>query len=349
MKKDILIILSLGILVTMIIGLVGCSPTEPIDEPQPVIDDPPSEVSEPDTDIPRVAFMFHTRGLDFYVYMAAAAQKAADDLGIIVDIYDAQGELTNMDANYDQVRALNYDLIITVGDESTVASVLEAQAAGIPFINVDMQLDQGEYVARISTDNFGMGASLGEYALEYLTEKFGEPKGQVIYTLSPGSPIQNFRVAGFLSVLEQYPNIEIEELILESFTAEPTQRQVEDLLTRKPLGTIDLIMSCNAGNSLGTLAAVETANRTEIAVVGIDNEEGQLEALENPNSPYKITVVQSPIDIGRLGVEAAYDYLVNGIEGGTVQLEGEVVTKDNVSEYIVKLKTQKTELEKYIN
>ena len=296
----------------------------------------------------KVAFIFGTLQLDFYAYMAAAAKYKAEQLGMTVDLYDGQGDLAQKDANFDQVMALGYDCIIIVGEEASITAVREANAMGIPVVCVDMMLDEGEYIAQIESDNTGMGETLGQLTVDYLIEKNGSASGKVFYLESPGSPIQGIRSAGYLSVLEQHSEIEVEQLVLESYLAEPTERQVNDLLIREPEGTIDVIMGCNAGGSLGGLAAVISAGRNEIAVIGIDDEDGQILALKDENNPYIATMAQSSINIGMEGVQAAYDYLTDGTVIGEKKLECTLVTKDNVEDYVSSVAELKQTLEAYL-
>ena len=347
MKRILSSLLILLTVFSLVIGIAACGNTGPKDVSPKDNEDVGGDVSTGEKQH-RVAFMLRTQQLDFYSFMAAAAKKRAEELGITLDVYDAQGELTQSDADFEQVISLGYDLIITDGEESLITSILEANKAEIPVINVDMLLDEAEFIARITSDNTGMGVRLGEFAIEHLEEKFGEPKGTVYYLVSPGSPIQSVRADGFLSVMENYPNIELKELILESYLPEPTQRQVDDLLIREKKGNIDMIMGANSGGSLGALASVTSAGRNEIAVIGIDDEEGQLMALQDSANPYLATMAQSSTAIGKISVDAANDYLVNGTITGDVQVPCEFVTKDTVMDYIKATDDEKKSLESYL-
>ena len=64
----------------------------------------------------------------------------------------------------------------------------------------------------------------------------------------------------------------------------------DDLLISKTAGTVDYIFCTNSGSSLGVLSSVLSAGRNEIGIFGIDDEDGQISALQDPSNPYLATV-----------------------------------------------------------
>lgn len=91
----------------------------------------------------------------------------------------------------------------------------------------------------------------------------------------------NQRNEGFIEALKEYPDVTIKEETVEECTAEGGQKLTDNLLIANPEGTLDIIYGSNAGVALGALASVSSAGREDIALVGIDNEEGQLNALKD--------------------------------------------------------------------
>lgn len=354
MKKALSLMFSLLFLFTMVIAAAGCSNTPPgVDQATAI---PPASGANAgssgnaaaENKPYRLAVIIDSQQLDFFAYLIAAANKRAQELGMQLDVFDGQGDFSKASDFFDQAVALGYDCILTTGDKSFIPAVLDANAAGVPVVNFDQKLPEGEFVARVSSDNYGMGVTLGEYAVEQLTKKYGEPKGVVMSLVNPNRATQVLRNDGFKSIINQYPNITYTEVLLESHLPEPTQRQVDDVLVRVQPGEVDLMFGANSGGALGGLASVVSAGRNEIAFIGIDDEEGQLMALQDPDNPYLVTMAQNPMLIGRTCVEVAYEYLTKGTIAGDVDVACTFVTKDTVDEYIESVRTEKDGLQTYM-
>lgn len=82
------------------------------------------------------------------------------------------------------------------------------------------------------------------------------------------------------------------------------QKLTDNLLIANPEGTLDIIYGSNAGVHLEHLLLISSAGREDIALVGIDNEEGQLNALKDGRY-YKATVAQDSYSIGEEAMNAA--------------------------------------------
>ena len=91
--------------------------------------------------------------------------------------------------------------------------------------------------------------------------------------------------------MKEYPDVVIKEETVEECTAEGGQKLTDNLLIANPEGNCWHTYGSNAGVALGALATVATADRKDVSLVGIDNEEGQLNALKD-GSFYKATIAQ---------------------------------------------------------
>ena len=121
----------------------------------------------------------------------------------------------------------------------------------------------------------------------------------------------------------------------------------DDLVIRKAEGELDYAMCANSTNSLGCLAASESAGRTDYKVFGIDDEADQLAALTKENSIYYATVAQNPFEIGVQVMEAAV-HAVEGQDDGIVKVDGILVTRDTVQEYMANREKSLEELKDYL-
>ena len=294
----------------------------------------------------RIFFLNPNRALDYFMYIESSCVMTARELGYEVTVVDFNNDFPKANDYISQAIVEQYDMIMLSGDASMITGVEEANAAGIPVINYNSHVGGGELAAYIASDNTGMGTLAGEYAIELLKEAYGEAKGTIIVVNYPQISDMKLRGDGFKAVIEQYPDVVIEEVIPKDLTIDESQKFVDNTLTAKPVGDIDIIFGANAQTALGSLAAVETANRLEIKVIGIDDEEGQLNALEIADSPYYLTIAQNPVEIGMLCAETA-DKVFKGEQVDDIAVASRLVTKENVMDYIANEEGNRQKMEAY--
>ena len=270
----------------------------------------------------KVAYISAANQFDFFVYIGAEIKKVGEENGVQVDMFDAALDVSKEADLMSQAILQKYDAIIVgpVDTQALIPSIKEANEAGIPVINYDSFIEGAEVYARVGSGNKDMGKTAGEYAADMLKEKYGEVKGNVIVLSYPALETMNQRNEGFIEALKEYPDVTIKE-------------------------ETDIIYGSNAGVALGALASVSSAGREDIALVGIDNEEGQLNALKDGRY-YKATVAQDSYSIGEEAMNAALS-AIDGKKTGDVVVPGILVTADNVEEYLTDDQAKKDELEEY--
>ena len=336
MKKVTALFLSLA----MVMGMAGCSMEKETKEPE-------TGTTKKEEGEKRIAFISPANQFDFFVYIGAEIKKIGEEKGVQVDMFDAALDVNKEADLMSQAVLQKYDAIIVgpVDTEALVPSIKEANEVGIPVINYDSFVEGADVYARVGSGNKEMGALAGEYAAEMLKEKNGEVKGNVIVLSYPALETINQRNAGFIEVMKEYPDVVIKEETVEECTAEGGQKLTDNLLIANPEGSLDIIYGSNAGVALGALASVSSADRKDVALVGIDNEEGQLNALKD-GSFYKATIAQDSYSIGEKAMEAALA-AIEGEKTGDVVVPGILVTAENVEEYLADDQAKKDELESY--
>ena len=344
-------ILLLILIMTMLAACASQTPTQDAAETS-ANDEQQSETSEEATETQaeakKIFFINPVKSSDYFVYIEAAARKAGEEAGYDITYVDGALDFDKIAQYIQQATALKYDMIIVCTDKSGKTAIEDATAAGIPVIQYD--IDTGaETEALITSNNFDIGVMAGEYVVELLTTKNGSPSGNVVSVEFPSVPTMLLRADGFMSVLENYPDINVESVIPKSQSIEDGQKFMEDLLISKGPGTIDIVYGTAAGPALGALSALETANRNEVWVVGIDSEEGQLNALLDPDSNYYGTVAQDSFAIGIACIEAAKKVFENGELLGTITVPAILIRKDNAAQWVEEDTALKEEYEPYIN
>lgn len=331
--KEMKKVLATGLSFAMALGVAGFSA--------------PKQVEAKEVEGAKVAYISAANQFDFFVYIGAEIKKIGEENGVQVDMFDAALDVSKESDLMSQAILQGYDAIIVgpVDTEALVPSIKEANEAGIPVINYDSFIEGADVYARVGSGNEEMGKMAGEYAADLLEEKYGEVKGNIIVLSYPALETMNKRIAGFKEALEEYPDVTVKEETVEECTAEGGQKLTDNLLIANPEDSIDIIYGSNAGVVLGSLASVSSADRSEIALIGIDNEEGQLNALKDGRY-YKATVAQDSYSIGEEAMNAAIE-AIKGNKSGDIVVPGILVTSENVEEYIEDDQAKKTELESY--
>lgn len=199
------------------------------------------------------------------------------------------------------------------------------EEAGIPIINYDTEVKDFEYVtAYVGSDNKNAGRVAGQD----LVEKF--PDGGKIAVLdSPTMNSINDRIAGFMEAIEG-ANFEIVAQQDGKGDLETSLGITEDILQAHP--DIIAIMAGNDPSALGALAAVKAANKSDVAIYGVDGSpDAKAEIAEG--GQFAGTGAQSPIQIGKQSAETAYKILNDEEFEERIPVETFLINQENVEEY----------------
>ncbi|MBU8771399.1 sugar ABC transporter substrate-binding protein [Cytobacillus oceanisediminis] len=199
------------------------------------------------------------------------------------------------------------------------------EEAGIPIINYDTEVKDFDYVtAYVGSDNKNAGRVAGED----LVKRF--PNGGKIAVLdSPTMNSINDRIAGFMEAIEG-KNFDIVAQQDAKGDLETALGITEDILQAHP--DIIAIMGGNDPTALGALAAAKAANKTDLAIYGVDGSPDAKAAIAE-GGPLVGTGAQSPISIGKQSVEVAYKILNKEEFEKRVPVETFLINEENVEEY----------------
>lgn len=128
-----------------------------------------------------------------------------DDVELI--IYDAQGEAAKQIEQVEQAVNQQPDLLIVAPLNRTAlnAPMKKSMDANIHTICLERDISGNHQTTFIGCDNVAIGRMAGEYIVEALTEKHGEPRGRLIeLTGSQGVQAANDRHNGAFEVLQPY-------------------------------------------------------------------------------------------------------------------------------------------------
>ena len=210
-------------------------------------------------------------------------------------------------------------------------------AAGIIVVNVDREFSS-PFAARTTVlgDNYGMGVSAGTYACGLVESKnIADPVIAEIAGID-SLPLTQDRSKGFADALKACGQT-VDNRVAAQFTVEAGAQEAPTLPQAAP--TSDLLWNHDDDQGVGVMAALENANRNEMAFIGGAGsanamrwiQEGKMEA----TVIYPPTQAADGIRLARLLAQGkGMSDLVQTSVPRRVVLDAPVVNKDNVEEFL---------------
>lgn len=237
----------------------------------------------------------------FFVSLDEGISDLASENGTEVKSVDAQNDTAKQTNDVDDLIQQGVDiLLINPVDSSAITPAVEsANAAGIPVITIDRSSDGGEVVTLVASDN----TEGGEMAAEYIKEISGMDVVTVQLEGVPGASATRERGKGFMNVAED--SLDVVDSQTANFDRAEGLTVMENMLQANP--GIKAVFAQNDEMALGAIEAIQAAGLTDsIQVVGFDGTEDGIKAVEE--GKLSATVAQQPEEMGRLAMQAAYDY-----------------------------------------
>ncbi|MCR6111729.1 ribose ABC transporter substrate-binding protein RbsB [Bacillus sp. A301a_S52] len=265
-----------------------------------------------------VGFSISTLNNPFFVTLQEGAEEKADELGIQLNVVDAQDDNSKQVNDVEDLIQQGVDVIlINPTDSSAVVSAVElANAENIPVITVDRGADGGEVVAHIASDNIAGGEMAGELLVELVGE------GAEVAELEgiPGSSAARERGEGFNNIATE--SLDVVTSQTANFDRAEGLSVMENILQGNP--NIEGVFAHNDEMALGALEAIEASGR-DIVVIGFDATDDAVTAVESGRLAG--TVAQQPIMIGESAVQAAFDLLSGEDVEDFIPVDLELVTE----------------------
>jgi ABC-type sugar transport system substrate-binding protein len=233
-------------------------------------------------------------------------------------------KLVSIDANQDASKQLaDVENMLAQKPACLIVSPLESKAsapvvqlaeeAGVPLVIIDRTIEAtpgtGMYKTEITQSHVLSGRLLAEKAVELLTAKYGEPRGNVVHVqgLAGASPVIDAN-SGWDEVMAQYPNIKVIATADAGFTKDGGMKVMEDFLQRFPAGEIDVVRSDYSDMTMGAIEAIKNAGRSELLgyVLG---EGGHIKAIEAVVAGEIARETQTPPYFGEKAIQSCMDIL----------------------------------------
>lgn len=305
-------------LILSILLLAGCAPAFSLEAPggadEAVVENmEPAEIT--------VGLSVSTLSNPFFVSLEEGVNTLATENGTQVISVDAQDDSAKQSNDVDDLIQQGVDvLLINPVDSAAITPAVEAaNSAGIPVIMVDRATDAGEFVTLVASDN----VAGGEMAAQYIVDQVGENASTLQLEGVPGASATNERGEGFMNVAETSLNV------LDSQTANFDRAEGLTVMENMLQGNSDVqaVFAQNDEMALGAIEAIEGAGLSnQITVVSFDGTEGGIKAVEDGS--LAATIAQQPDEMGRLALQAAYDFYAGQEIPEKIDSPLELVTKD---------------------
>lgn len=266
---------------------------------------------------------------NFMVFLKNNVEAEAAELGYECVAMDSRSSTEVELNNVEDLISRNVDAVILVPMDSEASSnaVKLLNDAGIPVVTVDRSTTEGEVITSIATDNYAGGKRAGEFAVEQLG---GQGKVAILRgTL--GTDLENQRYSGFAETISG-TDIEIAAEQSANFDRTTAFNTIENILQANP--DINLVYAENDEMCLGVAKALESANRSDIMVIGFDGAQETLEAIKA--GKVTGTVFQQFALIGKLSVDIM-DKVFKGDTADIVNpmpVECEFASFENIDTYL---------------
>ncbi|HVI42977.1 MAG TPA: substrate-binding domain-containing protein, partial [Anaerovoracaceae bacterium] len=170
-------------------------------------------------------------------------EAQAEKFGVKLISTDANQDPSKQLADVESLLAQSPDALIVapVESEALVPVVEMCNNAKVPLFIIDRTINaepgQGMYITQITQSHVTSGEILAKKAVELLTAKYGEPKGNVVHVQGQAgaSPVIDAN-QGWASVMKDYPNIKEIAVADAGFTKQGGMQVMEDFLQRFPAG-----------------------------------------------------------------------------------------------------------------
>jgi len=290
------------ILVVVAMLLTACGGATPTPE---VTEAPPPEPVH-------IAFFVPWTEDVWYVAAITGAQETADALGVQLDVYDAGYTVETQIQQFDNALTSNPDAIVlsSVDPAAMVPSVEAAHEAGIIVVDYDRPLWTTTALdALLILDTPGIGTQGATTIVDYLTAKYGEPRGTVIRAFGDLADTWVTDISsGWDPVMAQYPDITVLEATSGPWEPEQAAANVEQLLVTHP--EVDAIFLDSDWLGSGITAYLETGGYgrvgedNHIFYVGVG---GMPQALEYIREGWMDLTINNPVpDFAGAAIEVAY-------------------------------------------
>ena len=253
----------------------------------------------------------------FFGQEAVGAEAKAKALGYETLKFSHGDDAYKQNELIDTAIARNAAAIIldNAGADASAAAVMKAKAAGVPVFLIDREINtRGVAAAQIVSNNY-QGAALGA---EAFVKAMGGTGAYAELVGKESDTNARIRSRGYHDVIDQYPGLKLAGRQSANWSQSEAFAVTQSLLQAHP--EIKGVIAGNDTMAMGALAALESAGRRDVVIVGFDGSNDARDAILA--GKIHATVLQPAYRQAQYAVELADRYLKTGKTG---QLEKQLM------------------------
>jgi len=278
-----------------------------------------------------VGVTYTTLRHEFFIDISKGVNKKAEEAGVTVLTNDPNLDLAKQVSAIEDYMQKDVDALIVLATDNAgvIPAIEEAKSKGIPIITADNVVNSDSVDTFIGTENFEAGKQIGEQ-LKKNIEAEGKDATIAIVTWKQ-SFVQKERLRGFKEALAGVKGV---TFLNEQpgYNREESMSTVENILQANP--DVNYIFATSENSVSGSLAALESAKKSNIKIVGFDPTSETAEGIRND---YILALIQQqPQLIGEKAIEAAIDAIKGKQLEKNISIPVVMVDKSNVDEHFAK-------------
>ena len=246
----------------------------------------------------------------FFGQEAIGAEERAKALGYETLKFSHGDDAYKQSELIDNAVARNAAAIIldNAGADASVAAVLRAKTAGVPVFLIDREISsRGAAEVQLVSNNY-QGATLGAQSF---VEALGENGSYLELVGRESDTNAKIRSRGYHDVLDQYPGMKMASRQSANWDQAQAFSVTQSVLQAHP--GIKGIIAGNDTMALGAIAALESAGRSDVVVVGFDGSNDARDAILA--GKMRATVLQPARRQAQYAVDLADLFLTTGKTG----------------------------------
>jgi ABC-type sugar transport system substrate-binding protein len=263
------------------------------------------------------------------------AKEAARRFGFELKVTSGEGDVNKQIQAVENLinQKVNVLSINFIDIKAFGPTLAKAKAANIPVVCLHSSADGCTTV--LGFDELYTGRMDGEYAVKLLTERYGEPKGEVANLQGLlGQGLNEQRTGGFIEVVTKNPGIKVDAKEPTNWDPNKAANICETWLTAYP--KLDLIygnsdsLTVPCANVLKRADKLNTGTPKDpgIMIVSVDGTESGLQAVKQ--GMMKTTVLLAPQHSGFWKAWIPYRVAKGEDVGKEVLIKGALITQDNI-------------------
>ena len=278
---------------------------------------------------------------EFWKSIHAGADKAASEYaaqGTNVEIIwkgplredEREGQIQVVEGFISQ--GISGIVLAPLDDRALTRPVEEAKRAGIPTVIIDSGLQSDQIVSFVATDNLKGGT----LAADRLGELLGGKGKILMLRYQEGSASTEQREAGFMQEMKaKFPGIEVVSSNQFAGPTRDTAKAASENLLNRFGNDVQGIFTPNESSTTGMLLALQDMKLAgKVMFVGFDSSPSFVEAMRNKQMHG--TVLQSPFNMGYLGVKTIMEHLLGKPVEKRIDTGVALVTPDNLDDPKIK-------------